>query len=310
MPAQPVKVLYVMGSGHSGSTILGVALGNCEGMFFAGELQNYLSRYGEPVLGGLERRRFWAAVRARVPEASELYGARAHRLLERSSAVLRVADMRAARALRARYRELSASVLAAVAAAADAEYVIDTSHFPLRARELARAEGVELHVILLVREPQPVVASITRLVNQHDLLKRRLMTLKTNADLWLTYALSLAVFLRQPEQQRILVHYEDLIAEPEAVLAEILEHCGSSAAVPDLQALRTGLAIHANRLIASEVVALKRSASEKRAARSSTLTAVMQRPWRAVFARLRPAAAPTSSAPATPGAPSTSRAPD
>jgi len=56
-----------MGSGRSGSTILGVALGNCDGVFYAGELDNWLVRSGTPVLGGLERTRFWSTVRDDVP---------------------------------------------------------------------------------------------------------------------------------------------------------------------------------------------------------------------------------------------------
>ncbi len=287
---EPVKVIYVMGSGHSGSTILGVALGNCRGMFFAGELHEFLARSGTPVLGGLERTRFWAQVRARTPQAETLYGPRVLRLIERSSAVLRLGALPAARALRPRYRAVTASIFAAIADVAGARYVIDSSHFPLRARQLQQTEGVELHLIFLVREPQPVVASITRLINQHEVARRRLMTLKTNADLWLTYALSLAVFRRQPPQRRLLVHFEDLLVAPEAVLAQILAHVGADPELPDLDALQTGLAIHANRFIQQELVAFKRSAAAGgHERRGSALTALAQRPWQAAFARLRPA---------------------
>lgn len=288
----PVRVIYVMGSGHSGSTILGVTLGNCAGMFYAGELQNYLLRGGMPVLGGLERTRFWAQVRSRVPEAEEIYGPRPHRLLERSSSVLRPRAAAARRRLAPRYRSVTAAVLAAIAEAAGADYVIDSSHFPLRARELQRIPEIELHLLFLVRDPQHVVASITRLVNQHDLARRRLMELKVNADLWLTHALAVDVFLRQPAERRLLVRYEDLLAAPEAVLTRILENSGSEAGLPDLGALQTGVALHANRLIGSEVVAFKRTPPGAGAHRdSSPMTRLMQRPWQAAFARLEPSTA-------------------
>src|SRR2546428_5704812 len=54
-------VVYVMGAGHSGSTILGVALGNCDGVFFAGEVVEWMFRSGAPKFGGHERTRFWAS---------------------------------------------------------------------------------------------------------------------------------------------------------------------------------------------------------------------------------------------------------
>jgi len=282
------KVLYIMGAGHSGSTILGVTLGNCEGMFFAGELDKYLSRSGVPVVGGLERTRFWGRVRERAPQAQELYGNQAHRLLERSAAALHPGGARARRRLGARYREVTAAIIGAIASTAGATHVIDTSHFPLRARELQHSEDVALHLVFLVRDPHAVVASSTRLSRSRGGAGRVAGVLKVNAELWLTYALSLLVFRRQPPERRVFVRYEDFIAEPESVLRRILERGGSSAGLPDLDALQTGLAFHANRLIESDVVALKRggSAAATTPGSSSTLTAVLQRPWRAVFARL------------------------
>src|SRR3989440_11450989 len=82
------QVLYVMGAGRSGSTILGVALGNCDGLFYAGELDKWLPRSGEPPLDGDERARFWAVVRQGVSGAEPLFGGQAHRYLERSSGLL------------------------------------------------------------------------------------------------------------------------------------------------------------------------------------------------------------------------------
>src|SRR5262249_32224224 len=80
--AASTKVVFVMGSGHSGSTILGVTLGNCDGFFYAGELDNWLTRSGVSALGGRERTRFWSEVRKGVPDAPELFGYRAQEQLE------------------------------------------------------------------------------------------------------------------------------------------------------------------------------------------------------------------------------------
>ncbi len=49
-----------MGAGRSGSTTLGVTLGNCAGVLYAGELDNWLARSGTP-LESPERLRFWRA---------------------------------------------------------------------------------------------------------------------------------------------------------------------------------------------------------------------------------------------------------
>ena len=253
-------------------------------MFFAGELDRFLPRSGAPVLGGLERTRFWAAVRAALPDAQELYGNAAHRLLERSSAVLRVGSLRRRRAMQGPYRRLSGRLFGAIAATAEAEYVVDTSHFPLRARELQHVPELELCLVFLVRDPQAVVASIRRLVSGRESARRLLMDLKTNADLWLTYALSLRAFSAQPPERRVFVRYEDFLERPEVVLRSILARAGSSAEIPDLAHLRTGLAFHANRLIGAEEVALGRGKGPP--PRRSILTSLLQWPWSRVFARL------------------------
>lgn len=280
------KVVYVMGSGRSGSTILGVALGNCDGVFYAGELDNWLAREGEPVLGGLERTRFWRAVRGRVPGASELFGRDCQRLLERSSAALRPHRLRTRRRLRARYGAVSEDLYRAIAGVAGATHVVDTAHFPLRARELQRLAGVDLYLVYLIRDPQAVVGSFNLHLDPGDVAERRLRTLLTNANLWLTHLLSLIVFLRQPRERRMLLRHEDLLADPEGVLRDLLARVDCDAELPDLESLSTGFPLSGNRFIASERVALKRRVLQTR--RDSTLTGLLQAPWGFVLARLRP----------------------
>lgn len=285
-PNRP-KVVYVMGSGRSGSTILGIALGNCADFFYAGELDNWLTRSGVPALGGTERTRFWSSVGDRVHGAEDLFGSESHRYLERSRAVFRVNGWLTRRRLRPRYRRTAEDLYRAIAETAGVSYVVDTAHFPLRARELQHLHGIDLYLIFLVREPHSVVASFNRDLNPRDVGRRQLRTLSTNADLWLTHLLSVLVFLRHDRDRRMFLHHEDLLADPEGVLRDILDRLDSSTALPDLTSLRTGLALRGNRLIKSDVVALQ--AREHQPARGSLLTTLLQLPWPAIFARLEPA---------------------
>jgi hypothetical protein len=275
------KVLYVMGAGRSGSTILGVALGNCRGVFFAGELDRWLDRGGVP-REGEERTRFWEPIRrtvvgrVSVPAAKTTY-------LERSTAVLDIRKLRTWRRLRPDYRRASEELYRAVAQAAAATHVVDTSHYPRRAREMAALAGIELYLLFLVRDPGSVVASLGR----RDVRERRFGIVAANAYLWLTHILAVGVFLRHPRERRMFVRYEDLIARPEAVLREILDGIDSNAPTPDLSHLDTGVPFHGNRLLASEVVALEPGAA--RPVRASPLTTVLQLPWAVILSRLRPA---------------------
>jgi hypothetical protein len=280
-PGEAQKVVYVMGAGHSGSTILGLALGNCSDSFYAGEVEEWLVISGTPSRGGSERTEFWGAVREAMRDsgAHELFGDRANRLIERSSALLRLDRWPARRAMLGRYREVSEDLLRAIARTAGASYVVDTSHFPLRARELQKLD---------VRDPQDVVASNVREISRHEVAERRIRILAMNANLWLTQLLSLVVFLRQPRERRVFVRHESFIADPEGVMRQIVDSLGTGVELPDTSALRGGVALQGNSLIMSQTIAVKRST--RPTPRWSRMTELLQLCWDPLLARLRPTA--------------------
>jgi Sulfotransferase family len=282
------KVIYVMGAGYSGSTILGVALGNCEGVFYGGEILEWTLRSGEPMLGGSERTRFWRSVREQMRDPSDLFGAQARESLERSSALLRIDRWPARRRLRRRYREVAGELFGAIARVAGATHVVDTSHFPLRARELQRVDAIDLYLIFLVRNPQSVVASYSSHIDRHEIGQRARQVLAKNVDLWLTYLLSVVVFLRHPRERRLLLSHEDFLADPGGVLRTILDQAGSTAAVPDLGALKTGFALQGNRLLWSDVVSV--NSKPRRPAGGSRVTGLLQLPWKLILPFLKPTA--------------------
>jgi hypothetical protein len=288
------KVIYVMGAGRSGSTIFGVTLGNCADVFYAGELDAWLVRSGVPQLDDAERTRFWSVVRDQVDGAEELFGNEAQRCLERSLALLRVYRWPARRRLRGRYRRVAEDLYRAVARASQATHIIDTSHYPLRARELQALNGIDLYLVYLVRDPQSVVASF----NRRDVAQYSKATFTTNAYLWLTNLLAVLVFLRHRGDRRLLLRYEDFIADPQRALARVLALIDSPAAPPDLSSLSTGVAFQGNRVIRSESIALKSEVDAP--PRPSRLTALLQLPWAVVLGRLRPTTAvPAAAAPPT-----------
>jgi hypothetical protein len=271
-----------MGSGRSGSTILGVALGNCENVFFAGELNRWLMRSGIPALEDPQRQRFWETVREQV-EVEPLLRGGAASALERSSALLHPGKRIAARRLRARYRRVSEELYRTVVRTAGATHIVDTSHYPLRARELRALAGVEMYLLFLVRDPHRIVASLGR----KDVPERTFGLWRANAYVWLTNLFSAIVFLGHPRERRLLVRHEDFLADPEHVLAQILRLSGSTASPPDLQALRSGVPFHGNRLIGEERMSLERPSAAP--VRRSPVTSVLQLPWTLVLSLLRPA---------------------
>jgi hypothetical protein len=277
-----------MGAGRSGSTTLGVTLGNCAGVLYAGELDNWLVRSGTPLVESPERLRFWRSVCDQLEDAddaSTLFGNEAQRSIERSLSLFRVHKWPARLRLRARYRAVAEDLYRALTRVADVTHVVDTSHYPLRAHELQRIGGIDLHLILLVRDPQAVVASF----NRDDVRQHTKSTLHTNVYLWLTHLLSLLVFLRHPRERRILLRYEDFVVDPEGVVRQILACAESPSAPPaDFTELTVGVPFQGNRVIRSKTLSLKR---ETDLLPPSRMTAMLQAPLMVALMRLRPKAA-------------------
>jgi hypothetical protein len=281
------KVLYVMGAGHSGSTILGVTLGNCADFFYAGEVEEWLVKSGVPPWADEERRAFWQSVSAGV-DGADLFGNEAVRSIERSSALVRVDRWPTRHRLLRRYRRICEELLGAISRTAGAEQVVDTSHFPLRARELKKLSGIDLYLIFLVRDPHGVVDSSLRQLKPHEVAERRLRTILLNLNLWFTLLVSLVVFLGQRRDRRLFLRHEAFVQDPDGVLRQILDLVGSQASTPDLQQLRVGAPLEGNRLIRTDVISLRRRPQQ--AEGSSLLTTLLQLPWEPVLDRLRPAA--------------------
>jgi hypothetical protein len=252
-------------------------------VFYAGELDRWLPRAGVPRREGEELHRLWAEVLDRSEIPPELLGARTG-ALERSSELFDVRKWPRRRRLRAPYRAASAGLYRALSARTGGALLVDSSHYPMRARELQALDGIDLHLLYLMRDPQGVVASMDR----RDVPERRFGLLRANAYLWLTSLLSVLVFLRQPRDRRVFVRYEDFVADPPRVLEAILRGTGGPVAVPDRTELSTGLPFHGNRLIESPSVTLRRGG--RSAPPRSWPTLALQLPWRVVAGRLRPAA--------------------
>jgi hypothetical protein len=276
------KIIYVMGAGRSGSTILGVALGNCSDIFYAGELDAWLRKNGISNFDGDQRQAFWNRVGQDMQHRMSLFGEESWRSIEHSSAALRYRSWRTRQSLRPRYRETAEELYLSIARESEAEYVVDTSHYPLRAREIQALAGVDLYLLYLVRRPQSVVASFSR----DDVDQPMLNPFVANLYLYLTHALATTVFLRHRRDRRLLLRYEDFASDPERTLSELLAWIGSKSSTPNLAALTTGLAFQGNRLLRNETLAFRREGYHQ--IRDRRFTAFLQLPWALLFPYLRP----------------------
>lgn len=277
-----VHLVYILGAGRSGSTILGLLLGAVPNLCYLGEIYTWMRRSGEPNFGGESRARFWEEVKRNASaETRSLFGDRAWREVESSRGLLRLRRWVGGAELRRRYRQASAEVLQLAASYVDERWVVDSSHFPLRLRQLQKNPDLDVRVVYLYRDPRAVVSSFVK----GDVEQGRRSRLWSNVYLWATGLLATWAFLKTPRTHRTFISYEDLVADPAAEASRALTDIGvQHPTIREIPPLRTGIAFDGNRLLAQESLTFKTSDGR---APSDAMTFALQLPWWSVARCLR-----------------------
>jgi len=242
--AQPrVRVVFIAGTGRSGSTLLARLLGQADGVFTAGELR-YLWRRGivEGRLCGCHASvcacPVWSGVLDRLPagleEAARL-DAELRRVIRGRRLPLLLLDAARRRSRRSSgeaQRELSA-LLTALADETGARWIVDSSKLPAYGQLLTTLPDVDVVVVHLVRDARAAAFSWQRWRELPDDAPQRWMQRQSaakSASLWLFWnALAELLWRRRPDVNYLRLRYEDLIADPQAAVDAVLARCGEPA---------------------------------------------------------------------------------
>lgn len=235
----PVRVIFVAGTGRSGSTILSNALAQLPGALGVGEVRytwergmarNHLCGCGLP----FDQCGAWTDVTAGVfshgPRVDP--AALASRLDNR---------LRARRLPRQLARRLCGRapipphcddahiqrLYAELAKTPDVRFVVDSSKLPSYAALVERLPGVQLHLIHLVRDPRAASFSWRRVkatTDANDDAQMPRLAIWRSALDWLLW--NALIQLWWPNGRRHLVRYEDFAAEPAATLRALADELG------------------------------------------------------------------------------------
>jgi hypothetical protein len=225
-PALAPHVVYIVGWGRSGSTLLTAILGEFQSTFAAGELRSLWTRgvigrrlcgCGEPI----PECPVWSQVLERTKgapsDAEEMARIQAQRLRSRHflPELLKLVRNRGPDPELTRYAETYALALQAVADVTGAEVVIDSSKSPLDALLLERA-GVDLQPVNLVRDPRSVAASWSRRkrLDDGDDAELRRFSPWTSSVLWSLWNALAVLVGRRSRRSRVVVRFESFLDHP------------------------------------------------------------------------------------------------
>jgi hypothetical protein len=236
-------VVYIAGSGRSGSTMLERMLGGVPGFVNAGEINDMFRRmamYDE--LCGCGRAfstcEFWVGVGERafggwsrdlVDEVVALQHEVARQRYLARLMIPRLANPRYAAQL-ARYGEVHARLYAGIVAQAGARVVVDASKGASFAMAISRGAAVDLRMIHLVRDARGVAFSWakTNVSRPHGDGPRATMHRFNPAETAARWAILQAEIAatRRYMSASVLLRYEDLIAAPAAQIVRCVQSLG------------------------------------------------------------------------------------
>ncbi|WJK43438.1 sulfotransferase [Solwaraspora sp. WMMA2056] len=251
----PVRVLYLAGSGRSGSTLITTVLGQLDGCFAAGELRYLWQRgivdnrpcgCGEP----FDSCPTWRAVRrtlgtpdaAGTPDALDAPDAAG--IAARLRTRLRMRDLpallrRAATGRRAVPPHPDDAVIAAIYQAIARQtgtpgngpvVIVDSSKLPPYGALLRDLPGIDLRVLHLVRDPRGTTFSWRRRRGLDGAGDQKLMSrppVWKAALLWRVWnAATVRLFGGDGPDRYLRIRYEDVVADPAGQLRRIASFAG------------------------------------------------------------------------------------
>ncbi|MDP9457480.1 MAG: sulfotransferase [Actinomycetota bacterium] len=240
--SEKIKVLYIAGSGRSGSTILHNLLGQIEGFFPVGEfvyVWNRLVNDGTCSCGARFREcEVWGPVLKRAFGGPQGVDARSMARIQRTSTRPRHIPLMLAKSgenlLRLRwteeYRDALGRFYREISNVTGSRVIVDSSKLPLYGRVLGEVPGVERYVVHLVRDPRAVAYSWQR-KKKSTPAGRNLAYMPRHHPVESSLEWDLcnvaAEGLREDAHGRyLMLRYEDFVEEPRPAVERILQLLG------------------------------------------------------------------------------------
>jgi len=227
------KVIYITGSGRSGSTLLNALLGSVDPVFGVGELARLPQSGwidGEYCACGLTVNRclVWAEIREAWCRKT---GSDVHDLVAVQGSVERSRYLHrplfcAGGTQFKKYARLVGTLYDVIAEVSGAGTIIDTSKNPIRAMALARVPTIDLRLIHLVRDVRGVAWSLMKRFAKdarsgvHQSIAGQ-SPLGSIAHWTLVNLLAEWAMSAMPHESRMRLRYEDLISQPASILDDL-----------------------------------------------------------------------------------------
>ena len=212
-----LNIIYIIGAGRSGTTLLDIILGNQHEIFSAGELNRYLSREGEPHSPrDSDVDTFWSKVKNDIKDSSKGLKEISERLEYHSGWFDRLfipqRDIE-------RYKDFNQRLFESIDNhSPNQSLIVDSSKFPMRAKLLAETFGNQISFIYVQRNPNDVVSSF----GKKDVEQPSKRTISAHLYLFIVNIVARWVLSNLRRSHRMTtISYDQLVSSPIGVISQI-----------------------------------------------------------------------------------------
>jgi len=230
----PIKVLYMVGSARSGSSLLARMLGEIDGFFAAAEMRLLWHGLDQRVCGcgrAVGECPVWSSAIAEAEARAGPLGE--HQVISLQSEATRARHVK--RILRVAgeetagvYRDVLAGMYAGAARASGARVIVDSSKASAEAALLLSIPDLEPYLVQVVRDPRAVAYSWMRVARGERAAVRRRSTAGSAVRWLVNNRMAGKLRRRYGSDRSALVRYEDLVENPEGVLRSIVSMLGEN----------------------------------------------------------------------------------
>ncbi|MEP0986299.1 sulfotransferase [Ekhidna sp.] len=260
------KIIYIMGGGRSGTTLLDIILGNSNQAFSLGEILKFLELEGVPHNSqeGDEVWSFYQPIYQQLRNSTDLEGlSKIANEFEYHSNYLNVLFWLKSAKKKKLYANYVNKVFDILFEASKAEILIDSSKYPARAMALSKVLKHEIAFVYIQRDPVKVIESFGK--------KNLEQPSKSTFSAFIYYVFvnlgcQLSLRILKTRHSTIQIKYEDLVQSPSEVIELISNKLQIDAdeLITKLQrdeAIQVGKLFEGNRIRLKQEITIKRSVS-------------------------------------------------
>ena len=205
----PIKLIYILGSGHSGSTLLDLILGSHSRVESVGEILHYAKYFGKDSDFPYKRRGCSCGLKVDKCE----YWGKVNKGIEES---LGTTDITLRAKSQSEFDISNYAVFSSVLSVAGKEFICDSSKNRFRLLQLLRSACFNTYIVHLIRDGRSV---------QYSYQKRRGHYSLSEVFRWGRANLGSFFMFRSLSQYQV-VRYEDLVAHPSLTVSKIMHELG------------------------------------------------------------------------------------